>query len=132
MGSLRATLQWGHSLSEAVMLVLFVLSWLTPFSIPLLLAFPLLNAIFRSAIGEEQIRRACHGKTPRFRQLLLAFALIQLLLFDIVVAMVMLSRNKTGAWIIEGCLYSGYLICLALALRRLPMTRNEEPKDDES
>lgn len=79
---------------------------------------PIFAAVLRAAIGEDQIRRVCHGAQRVSRQLALGVAIVLLLLLEMWVAMLTFVNDEPmSAWMLPACFYLAYVAATAMAFR---------------
>jgi hypothetical protein len=73
-------------------------------------------ALLRTAIGSYQIRNQCGGSLPTSRQLALAAAIILLMLYEGIVAILTFADDEPwSAWIFPIVFYFCYLAAIACA-----------------
>jgi len=81
---------------------------------------PIVNVIVRAGIGERQIRNACEGRAPLFRQLVMVAAILVLLVLDVLLSALVLDKNAPAdLWKVCLTFYGGYLLLICIALRPL-------------
>ena len=79
---------------------------------------PILAALLRADLGWHQIARICNGHAPWMRQMAMAGAIVQLLLFEAAVGVLTIAGDApAAAWLFPIAFYAFYLVMIRLALR---------------
>jgi hypothetical protein len=83
-----------------------------------MLFVPIAAALVRASAGWHQIVRVCHGRTPWWRQLALAAAIVLLLLFEVAAGMLTTAKDEPASvWLFPAVLYVAYIALISLALQ---------------
>jgi hypothetical protein len=73
-------------------------------------------ALLRTAIGSYQVRNLCGGRLPASRQFALAAAIILLMLYEGIVAILIFADDEPwSAWIYPAVFCLGYLVAITFA-----------------
>jgi len=82
------------------------------------LALPMIAALLRAVRGAGQIREVCGGTSPPMRQMALGVAIVLLMLFESLVAILVLVANAPKyLWAFAALFYACYFATSWLALR---------------
>jgi hypothetical protein len=119
---LLRVLVWDGSLPLLVVAaVLLARLWVAAGISPLVvIVAAIVAALIRAHLGWDQIARACGGRTPIGRQVLLSLAIVVLLVFDGVVGMLAFVPNPPWQlWLLPLGAWLFYLLLIVPALRPL-------------
>ena len=88
---------------------------------------PVSAALIRAAWAHQQLTDGGHRQPGIWREVLFAFAIITLLFFEAVGAILILMKAKPAeVWLVLASMYVGYLVLLSAALGLFERIRGED------